>query len=145
MRAIGLPFTPEESAAFVVAARSQLNVRFRHMGRNERGFDCAGLVLWSLRSLGKPVVDIAAYGREPHKDGLREAIQANLGDPVPLDDLRPGDVVLMRFEGEPRHVGILFAHPEGLGLVHTYATVKRVTEHRLDAYWRGCITEAYRP
>jgi cell wall-associated NlpC family hydrolase len=146
MRAIGPPLTAEESAALIRLCRSQINVRFRHMGRNERGFDCAGLLMWAMQQLGRPVVDIAAYGREPHKDGMRANLIANLGAAVPSDAMRAGDVLLMAFTGEPRHVALVSNHPQGgLQIIHTHARVKKVTEHRLDAYWASCISEIYRP
>ena len=83
MRAIGPPLTAEESAAFIAAARTQVKRRtkFRHMGRSpETGFDCAGLAQWSMKQIGRDVWDMDAYGREPHKNGLRNAMVRNLGD-----------------------------------------------------------------
>lgn len=146
-RALGPPLTPDESAALVAACRSQLNVRFRHAGRKPgTGFDCAGLIAWGLLEIGKPIADRKGYGREPYRDGLRETLLANFGPPVPVEDLQAGDVALMTFAQEPRHVGLLFDHPGGgLAIVHTYGTVKRVVEHSLNAQWRGWITEVFRP
>ena len=116
------------------------------MGRNERGFDCAGLVVWAMKKIGRSVNDISAYGREPHKDGLRENMVLNLGPQVPRESMRAGDIVLMRFDGEPRHVALLTEYPAGgLAVIHTHAHAKKVAEHRLDDYWRGCITEVFRP
>lgn len=40
--------------------------------------------------------DLKYYGREPHKDGLRQIVQLNLGQPV-HDAMRVGDVCLMKF------------------------------------------------
>lgn len=148
MRAIGGPLTPEESAAFVAAARRCVNarVKFRHMGRDpNRGLDCAGLAQWSMQQAGRPVWDIEAYTREPHKDGLRQAMIRNLGQPITAP-MRPGDVVLMRFQGEPKHVGIIGNYLYGgLSIIHTYGTVKRVIEQPLDASLPFEIVEAYRP
>lgn len=149
MRAIGPLLSPEETKAFIEAARFQVKrkTKFRHMGRNpETGLDCAGLAQWAIQQIGRPVWDIAAYGTEPHKDGLRHAMWMNMGDPVPRDSIRPGDVVLMKFEGEPKHVGIIGDYPGGLlSLIHTYGTIKRVTEHRLDGMWPAAIVEVFRP
>lgn len=148
MRTIGEALTPEETAAFIAAARRcvKAKVRFRHMGRDPKlGLDCAGLAQWAIQQVGRPVWDIAAYSREPHKDGLRQAMIKNLGEPI-KGDLRPGDVVLMRFEGDPKHVGIIGDHPHGgLSIIHTYGTVKRVVEQRMDSSLPFEIVEAYRP
>lgn len=145
MRAIGPAFTPEETEALIAAARSFRRIRFRHQGRNPKiGLDCAGLILAALKAVGRPTHDIKGYGREPHRNGLREAIEANLGAPV--KDMKAGDVVLMRFDGDPRHVGLLAYYPEGgLSLIHTHDTLKHVTEHRLDDKRAATIVAVWRP
>ena len=81
MRAIGPPLNAQELAAFIAEARSYLAppVRFRHQGRSHRGVDCAGLLLASMKAIGRPVQDLPAYGREPLGDGLRGMMVANLG------------------------------------------------------------------
>jgi cell wall-associated NlpC family hydrolase len=148
MRAIGPLLTAAETAAFIAEARTYLDppVRFRHQGRSRRGVDCAGLLLVSMAAIGRPIVDLAAYGREPIGGKLRAVLADNLGDPVPKADMRPGDVVLMRFRGEPSHVGMIGDYLYGgLSLIHTFAQVKKVVEHRLDEEWAGYITEVFRP
>lgn len=149
MRALGAPFSPAESEEFLRLARTLVKrrVKFRHMGRDAiTGMDCAGMPLWIAETMGKPTVDLPAYGREPHKDGLRDALNANLGAPIPLIQLRPSDVVLMRFAGDPRHVGILGDYPEsGLSLIHIHSTLKFAAEHRLDDSWRKNIVAGWRP
>lgn len=147
MRAIGPPLTPVESAAFITEARTYLGVRFRHQGRSRRGVDCAGLLLASMAAIGRPIADLEAYGREPLGGGLRAMLVSNLGDPVPKADMRPGDVALMKFRGEPSHVGLLGDYPHvGCSLIHAYAAdVMRVVEHRIDRNWNDNILEVFRP
>jgi cell wall-associated NlpC family hydrolase len=147
MRTIGEPLTAEESAAFIAAARSLVNrVRFRHQGRIPKtGLDCAGLPQWAMTQVGRPVWDLTAYGTEPHKDGLYGAMVHNMGEPVSLESMRGGDVVLMRFKGAPRHVGIITQLADGrLGLLHVHSENKIVSEHGLDGYW-GDIVAVFRP
>lgn len=148
MRAIGPPLTPAETAAFIAEARAYVaeGVRFRHQGRSRRGVDCAGLLLASMAAIGRPIADLPAYGREPLGDGLRAMLVANLGEPVPKAGMRPGDVVLMKFRGEPSHVGLIgdYAHG-GCSLIHAYAMMKKVVEHRIDEEWSGYITEVFQP
>ena len=146
MRAIGKPFTPDETAAFVAAARSYLGVPFRHQGRSRRGVDCAGLFAVAVHDMGKPYYNVEAYSREPSNNGLRDAAIANLGDAIPKDQMRHGDVVLLQFVGEPCHVGIITDYPDGgFALLHTFAQVKKVVEHRMDQEWLDRIVEIYRP
>ena len=148
MRAIGPTLSGQERAAFIAEARSYVSppVRFRHQGRTRNGVDCAGLLLLSMAAIGRPIQDLSAYGREPLGNGLRAMLVANLGEPVPKADMRPGDVVLMRFRGEPTHVGLVADYIYGgLSLVHTFAQVKKVVEHRIDDEWMGHIVEVWRP
>lgn len=128
----------------VAAARAYLGVRFRHQGRSRHGLDCVGLLLLAFRDVGRVYRDVPAYGRTPWKDGLREAVASQL-QPVPLDDMQPGDVALIRFDKEPQHVALIGDYlTGGLSLIHSYAIVRRVTEQRLDEAWRANILEVYR-
>jgi hypothetical protein len=148
MRAIGPPLAPAERLAFIAEARTYLDppVRFRHLGRSRRGVDCAGLLLGSMAAIGRPIVDLEAYGREPLGDGLRGMLVANLGEALPKAEMQPGDVALLRFRGEPTHVALLGDYLYGgCSLIHAYAAVKKVVEHRIDAEWLGNIVEVFRP
>lgn len=147
MRAIGPLLTAEESAALDKACRSLVGrVRFRHKGRKaEIGLDCAGLLFWGMAQIGRPTVDLPAYGREPHKDGLRENLIRNLGPALKPAQVQAGDIVLMRFHGEPRHVGLVTQLQDGrLGLLHVHAENKVVSEHGLSEY-HGDVVAVWRP
>lgn len=147
MGRIVAPLTAEESAALIDACRSFIGVKFRHMGRKPHiGLDCAGMVCAGLTVIGREFKDIKAYGREPHKDGLRQVLIDNFGTPVLRGEMRAGDIPLMRFEGQPRHVGLLTNHPSGgLSLLHVHAHNKFVSEHSINDYWHGCIVAVWRP
>lgn len=145
-RALGKQLTVKEREAFIAAARGYLGTRFRHQGRSKRGVDCAGLIVVSLEAIGRQYSDVPAYSREPRKQGLRAALVANLGQPVDIAKMRSGDVALMAFRGEPSHVGIVTDYPAGgFALLHTFAQMRKVVEHRMDGQWLGYITEVWRP
>lgn len=144
-RAIGRLLTVKQREAFIAAAFGYLGVRFRHQGRSLRGVDCAGLVAVGLAAIGRHYDDVPAYSREPQHQGLREAMIANLGEPV--SEMQAGDVAMMAFNGgPPSHVGIVTDHPDyKFGLLHAYAINKKVVFHGIDAEWMGRIVEVYRP
>lgn len=146
MRAIGPPLTAEESAAFIAACRSFMGVRFRHQGINPKiGIDCRGMLIAGLILIGRPYQDRKGYGREPHKNGMRNGLIENLGNPLPLSERQPGDVVLMSLGGQPRHVGLFTWLPDNrFGLLHTHAEMKYVAEHGADGYHADYI-EIFRP
>jgi hypothetical protein len=108
--------------------------------------DCLGLLVLSLAAAGYDVSrDRVDYGREPWRDGLRQALQSHFGAPV--TPWRVGDVALIKWDNqqEPAHLGILGDYPYGgFSLIHAYSAVA-VTEHRLDEVWRKRIVEVYRP
>lgn len=146
-RTIGPAFNALETVRFIETARSLVNVRWRHQGRDARGVDCAGLIVYALRTMGRPVEDALGYGRLPYRGRLELLMRANLGDPLPKVSLRPGDVPLMRARGTaPCHCGILVEYRlGGFGMIHAHAPDRMVVEHRLDQDWIDRITEVYRP
>ncbi|WP_306303659.1 C40 family peptidase [Nocardia pneumoniae] len=70
--------TPGEIA--VEAARTKLGADYNYGAVGPDSFDCSGLVQWSYGQAG---VDLPRTSQE----------QLATGTPVPLDDLRPGDMV----------------------------------------------------
>ena len=87
------------------------------------------------------------YSRTPWRDGLEQEMRDHFGDPIPWEQARPGDVVLMRWDerSEPSHVGILADGTCGrLSLIHAYS-LTRVIEHDVDDVWRSRILQVYRP
>lgn len=88
--------------------------------------------------------DLKYYGREPHKDGLRQIVQLNLGQPV-NDEMRAGDVCLMKFSTQPHHIALIGDYPYGgFSLIHCDGNEGKVVEHRLDSVWKSRIVERYR-
>lgn len=128
----------------VQEARKYLGVKWRHRGRKDWALDCIGLVVRAVAAGGLVMRDRRDYGREPWKDGLRQEMREQLGEPV--TDWQPGDIALMSWDGahEPSHVGVLGDSPHGLTIIHSYSLLA-VSEHRIDDQWRRRITEVYRP
>lgn len=146
IRAIGNSLTDIQRAQFIAAARSLMHVRWRHQGRNKRGVDCAGLIVYSLRAVGCRPLDAIGYGRIPYRGMLEKLMEDNLGKILPRAFMQEGDVCLMRFAGAPSHCGIITAYPYGeFSLLHAFAQNREVVEHRIDANWFNYIVGVYRP
>lgn len=148
MRTIGQLLSTEERLQFIAAARSLMHVRWQHQGRDKRGVDCAGLVIYSLKKIGRPVSDALGYGRLPYRGMLETLVRQNLGEPLPADaKLQAGDVPLMKFVGsELCHCGIVTDYYlGGFSLLHAFAQNKEVVEHRIDKQWKDYMIEVYRP
>lgn len=131
--------------AFVEAARALKGARWRHRGRKPWAVDCIGLVAVAGKASGLLAEDVAGYGREPWEDQIRRGCRERWGEPIPLDQARPGDIAIFRWaEGEPSHMGVLGDHPDGgLTLIHAH-NIHGVVECSLAAGYRKCLVEVFR-
>ena len=126
-------------ADIIKTARRAVGVPFKHQGRDLKGLDCAGLLIWTARELGIEHFDHPAYSRRPLGQLLQEIMD---GQPALVRVARKpvaGDVLLMRFTKEPQHVALC----AGDTVIHSYEAVGKVCEHRLDDEWRRRIVRVY--
>lgn len=93
------------------------------------------------RSLGLDYQDVPAYARRPHSGLMETTLDAQPCLERVDGEPQPGDVLLMRFNGDPQHLAIYTGEDT---VVHAYAAVRKVCEHRLDAEWRGRVVRIYR-
>lgn len=141
---MGRQYSAEKAIA---EARSYVGCKWRHRGRSRFGIDCIGLLVASMAAGGVEMRDRRDYGRTPWMDGLEQEMRDHFGDPIPLADAQPGDVVLMRWDdrSEPSHVGILAdSRHARLALIHSYS-LTQVIEHDLDTVWSDRIVMVFRP
>lgn len=136
-------------AQVVAEARTWIGTRWLHQASLKGvGCDCIGLVAGVARELGISgaaeffaTPALRSYGRSP--EPLLIAACDALLDAVPISDAEPGDVLVMKFETEPQHFGILSALDPPY-MLHALAHARRVTEHRIDKVWGTRIVRAYR-
>lgn len=125
------------------AARKYLGVRWVHQGRSRvRGLDCLGLVVVTMQDLGLEVEDCTAYRRLPDDKKLLRMVDAQM-DKVALEDMLPGDVLLMHFKDRlrsPYHFAIL---DEDGYMIHGYAPARQVVRVPV-ADWIENIHSVYR-
>lgn len=133
--------------AIIAAARAALDTPFAHQGRKAgTAFDCAGLLVHVAREVGFEPLDRSGYAAMPSGGQIEEALQehvaAGILERVPPADIKPGDLFLMRFGGErfSRHLGIC----AGDTMIHAWAIVGKVCEHRIDERWKRTIVRVYR-
>ncbi len=106
---------------FVAEARTWLDVRWLHQGRNRHGVDCIGLVLVTCWALGLTDYDVKGYGRTPNAGFLQRECDRMM---TRVREVRMADVLLMRYGSEPQHMGIVTDR----GVIHAYAPARRVVE-----------------
>lgn len=130
------------SHAVIAAARECIGTPFAHQGRIlNRALDCAGVAVHAARAVGCTPDEPAAYSRLPNNAMLESWLdRQSFLERAPAAALEPGDLLLMRFTGEPQHLAV-YAGPT---IIHAYQAVGRVVEHDLDAKWRRRIVRVYR-
>ncbi len=148
----------ERCQQIVACARGWLGVPFRHQGRSRHGVDCLGLLACvagelKLEKAGQRLADFdeTDYGHIPDEARLWNGLCRVL-HLIDKDVLQPGDVALMRIDGNARHVGIVSSYalpvtggePTSLSLIHAYAPARKVVEHRLDDMWQRRIVTGFR-
>lgn len=106
---------------FVAEARTWLDVRWQHQGRNRHGVDCIGLVLVTCWALGLTDYDVKGYGRTPNAGFLQRECDRMM---TRVREAQMADVLLMRYGREPQHMGIVTDR----GVIHAYAPARRVVE-----------------
>lgn len=125
----------------VAAARKTLGMPFRHQGRGAKGIDCVGVAAHVCDQLGIPYIDRSGYARRPSGGLLESAIdhQPELVR-VPVSEIAEGDILVMRFSGDPQHVAIY----AGGTIIHALEKSGKVVEHDLTEWWRSRVVLAYR-
>lgn len=114
----------------VAAAERMVGTPYRYGGGSPGGFDCSGLVHYAHTQAG-------IWVPRTTTGQLRNA------RPVPLDALRPGDLLFFELDGRKvSHVGIYagagsFIHAPSTGKTVSYASLH-------SAFWRGRLTGAGR-
>lgn len=138
----------QTSRLIVAEARKWLGVPYQHQGRDRRGIDCAGVIINVGHALGllPPDFDCTDYDRWP--DSARLKLLMDEHGVRTYGSMFPGDIVMMEFAGDDRHLGILGDYapaPGELSLIHAYSArpAQKVVEHRLDEKWRKRITRTY--
>ncbi len=126
----------------VAAARQCVGTPFRHQGRVVgKRLDCAGVVVHVAKTNGCKHCDVIGYAETPYGDSLRE----NLDTQVSLvrvagSNMMAGDILLMRFDGEPQHLAVF----TGENIIHAWSEAGKCCEHGLDTTWRRRIAGVYR-
>ena len=126
----GIEAGSDHGAAVRDAAARVVGAPYRYGGSTPQGFDCSGLVYYAHRQAGIPV---------PRTTGA----QLRGARPVPLDELRVGDVLFFELEGKKvSHVGIY----AGAGrFIHAPSSGKRVSyASRRSPFWRTRLMGAGR-
>jgi len=139
-----------DRAEIIKYVRSLIGTPFRHQGRLPGvALDCLGVLIVTGWHFGmKPrSFDHQGYGRQPDGSTMLEECDKHM-QRISKEDIREGDVVVMRFDRDPQHVAVVANHPDGgLSIIHAYQPPGgggKVVEHRLAPHIYDQIVAAYR-
>jgi cell wall-associated NlpC family hydrolase len=137
-------WTEQEVQEIIVHSRGWMNVKFRHQGRSKYGIDCIGLFSEVAKEIGRDIPIPSNYTHHPDQQFLLSEM-CRLFDKITKAEMSIGDLVLMRFMDDNkripcRHVAMI----TNLGVLHSSAQFKKVTEHGLDEEWMEKIEHVFR-
>ena len=91
------------------------------------------------------------YTRNPETFELQSTLDLVL-NPISLQEVQPGDVLLLKIDIVPQHVAIVGGYKHGgLSMVHAYSRIEsrtgkqigKVVEHRFAKIWLPRVIQAY--
>lgn len=137
----------------VAEARRWIGTPYLHQAHLRGvGTDCGGLVAGVAVAVGLVPArwwaetfepSFGGYGRQPALDSLSR-ICDTFADRTD-SRARPGDFLLMRFDGEPTHLAIVADYRHGgLSVIHALSRLGEVAEHRLAVGWARRVVRVYR-
>ncbi len=135
----------------VAEARSWIGTRFHHQARIKGvGVDCINLIIGvgMALDLGESKFnwddhpEYHGYGKSPNGTLLIEGCERFMKR-IDRRDAKPGDILIMKFVEEPQHF-VMVTEVDPTYIVHAYAQMRKVVEHRYDEAWRARTVAAYR-
>lgn len=132
----------------IAVARRWIGTPYRHQASLKGvGCDCLGLVRGVFAEITGKVAEAPPpyqpdWAERSGVDRLMDAARAHCGEPVPSDEMRPGDIVLFRWRAgvAAKHAGILSGPYH---FIHAYEPVG-VIESALVPSWRRRIAAVHR-
>jgi cell wall-associated NlpC family hydrolase len=137
-------WTDEEVQQIILHSRGWMHTKFRHQGRSKFGVDCIGLFAEVAKEIGRTIPIPSNYTHHPDQRFLLSEM-CRLFDKITKPEMQVGDLLLMRFMDDQkripcRHVAIV----TNLGVLHSSAQFKKVTEHGLDDEWMQRVEHVFR-
>ena len=131
---------------FVEEVRKEIGTPYRNQGRlGGVAVDCAGLVVVAARRTGLHIVEESDYSMRPDPAVLLRCIRASGLVQSSLPQAAAGDMIVMRFDANPRHLAIITERQgDRITIAHAVMQQGQVVEHELTDIWRRRVFQVWR-
>lgn len=137
-------WTEEEVRQIILHSREWKEVKFRHQGRSKYGVDCIGLFSEVAKEIGRDIPIPSNYTHHPDQTFLLAEMN-RLFDKITKEEFTIGDLALMRFMDDQKRIPCRHVVMRtDLGVLHSSAQFRKVTEHGLDDEWWAKIEHCFR-
>ncbi|MFK7948320.1 MAG: C40 family peptidase [Saprospiraceae bacterium] len=105
-----------------------VGVKYKYAGKDPKGFDCSGFTSYVMKSEG---ITVSSSSK----------MQATEGKSVPLNKVKPGDLIFFGKNGKVSHVAMVVSNTsDGISVVHSTSSkgvmVQNITK---STYWKPMI------
>ena len=110
------------------SSKKYVGVKYKYAGKDPKGFDCSGFTSYVMATEG---VTISSSSKA----------QATEGKPVPLNKVKPGDLIFFGKNDKISHVAMVVSNTsEGITVIHS-TTSKGVIIQNISTstYWKPLI------
>lgn len=126
----------------VALTRTFLGVPWRHQGRTKYGIDCVGLPIVVGKQLGlHDYPDDVNYIRTSLGSDLFRPFEKYCNRISNLKELKPGDIIVLKDELFPQHVGIMSSK---VNVIHATVHRRKVVEEPLVGDFKAKLLRGYK-
>lgn len=109
-------------------SKRYVGTKYKYAGKDPKGFDCSGFTSYVMKSEG---ITVSSSSK----------MQATEGKPVPLNRVKPGDLIFFGKNGKVSHVAMVVSNTsEGISVIHSTTSkgvmVQNITQSN---YWKPRI------
>ena len=124
--------------------KQYIGIPYENKGRNFNGCDCFGLVrLFYRNEYGSELPEVNDYLDASNGEDANKSLMNNKAGyvKVPFESREAGDILLLRVNGLPTHLGIVI---NDKNMIHTMKGCESVVEDYSSYKWNNRIEGIYR-
>ena len=110
------------------SSKKYVGVKYKYAGKDPKGFDCSGFTSYVMKSEG---VTISSSSKA----------QATQGKPVPINKVKPGDLIFFGKRGKVTHVAMVVSNTSaGITVIHSTSSKGVMVQNiSTSTYWKPKI------